>query len=146
VSRCSPLSPDPAGLDVQRVEQPAGARQQDIARGVELAQRLDELGGRFETFMGLAGVGDLLLTCSGELSRNRKVGLQLARDRSISSILLDLGHVAEGVYTARAVDALARKLRVEMPITSAVCRIMDDAIPARTVVQELLQRDPKPER
>ncbi len=122
------------------------ARAALITRGLAEITRLGlKLGGRLETFMGLAGAGDLVLTCTGDLSRNRNVGLQLARDAALSEVLQKLGHVAEGVYTARAVDRLARELGVEMPITRAVCRVMDENIPARDAVQELLQRDPKPE-
>jgi glycerol-3-phosphate dehydrogenase (NAD(P)+) len=86
------------------------------------------------------------LTCTGDLSRNRNVGLQLARDVALPDALQSLGHVAEGVYTARAVNRLARELGVDMPITRAVCRVMDENIPAWDAVQELLQRDPQPER
>ena len=123
------------------------ARAALITRGLAEITRLGlKLGGRLETFMGLAGAGDLILTCTGDLSRNRNVGLQLARNVALPEALQSLGHVAEGVYTARAVDRLARELGVDMPITRAVCRVMDENIPARDAVQELLQRDPKPER
>jgi glycerol-3-phosphate dehydrogenase (NAD(P)+) len=103
------------------------------------------LGGRIETFMGLAGVGDLVLTCTGELSRNRRVGLRLAHGAGPASILAELGHVAEGVYSAREVMRLAEQLAVDMPITRAVCRVLDDPAAAATAVQELLQREPKAE-
>jgi glycerol-3-phosphate dehydrogenase (NAD(P)+) len=123
------------------------ARAALITRGLAEITRMGlRLGGRLETFMGLAGVGDLVLTCTGDLSRNRRVGLDLARGVALDQVLRDLGHVAEGVYSARAVNRLARELEVEMPITRAVCRVMDDHIPARDAVQELLQRDPRPER
>ena len=104
-----------------------------------------KFGGHIETFMGLAGAGDLILTCTGNLSRNRTVGLGLARGTPLDGILRDLGHVAEGVYTARAVDRVARELRVDMPITRAVCRVMDEGIPPLDAVQELLRRDPRAE-
>lgn len=123
------------------------ARAALITRGLAEITRLGlKLGGRLETFMGLAGAGDLILTCTSDLSRNRNVGLQLARAVALPQVLLALGHVAEGVYTARAVDRLAREIGVDMPITRAVCRVMDENIPAYDAVQELLQRDPKPER
>jgi len=123
------------------------ARAALITRGLAEITRLGlKLGGRIETFMGLAGAGDLILTCTGDLSRNRSVGLQLARNAALPEVLRSLGHVAEGVYTARAVARLARELGVEMPITYAVCRVMDENISARDAVQELLQRDPKVER
>jgi glycerol-3-phosphate dehydrogenase (NAD(P)+) len=123
------------------------ARAALITRGLAEITRLGlKLGGRIETFMGLAGIGDLTLTCTGDLSRNRRVGLELAQGKTLIAVLDQLGHVAEGVHTARAVNRLARKLNVEMPITHAVCRVIDDGIPARDAVQELLQRDPRSER
>jgi glycerol-3-phosphate dehydrogenase (NAD(P)+) len=87
-----------------------------------------------------------VLTCTGDLSRNRRVGLELARGVPLEQILTQLGHVAEGVYTARAVSSLADELQLDMPITRAVCRVMDERVPALAAVQELLQRDPKAER
>jgi glycerol-3-phosphate dehydrogenase (NAD(P)+) len=122
------------------------ARAALITRGLAEITRLGlRLGGRIETFMGLAGVGDLTLTCTGDLSRNRTVGLKLAQGIALDQVLSELGHVAEGVYSARAVDGLARKLAIEMPITRAVCRVLDENISARDAVQELLRRDPRPE-
>jgi glycerol-3-phosphate dehydrogenase (NAD(P)+) len=91
--------------------------------------------------MGLAGAGDLILTCTGDLSRNRRVGLALARGAALTDVLAGLGHTAEGVLTARAVASLARELGVEMPITRAVCRVLDDPRQARAAVQELLARE-----
>ena len=123
------------------------ARAALITRGLAEITRMGlRLDGRMETFMGLAGIGDLVLTCTGDLSRNRRVGIELARGAPLEQILLNLGHVAEGVYTARAVSILARDRNVDMPITRAVCRVMDERIPAMDAVQELLQRDPKSER
>ena len=122
------------------------ARAALITRGLAEMTRLGvALGGRAETFMGLAGAGDLILTATGDLSRNRKVGLALARGTPLDSVLAGLGHTAEGVHTARAVAGLARKLGVEMPITRAVCRVLDDARQARAAVQELLAREQKSE-
>jgi len=122
------------------------ARAALITRGLAEITRLGlKLGGRPATFMGLAGAGDLILTCTGDLSRNRNVGLQLARNIPLPEVLRSLGHVAEGVPTARAADRLAHELGVEMPITRAVCRVLDGNVPALEAVQELLQRDPKPE-
>jgi glycerol-3-phosphate dehydrogenase (NAD(P)+) len=103
------------------------------------------LGGRPETFMGLAGAGDLILTCTGDLSRNRRVGLLLARGESLAAILKQLGHVAEGVVSARAIEALAAEKRVDMPITRAVCAVLFRGTPPRDAVQELLARDPREE-
>lgn len=124
----------------------ANARAALVTRGLAEVTRLGlKLGGRIETFMGLAGVGDLLLTCTGDLSRNRRVGLALARGDGLDAVLRELGHVAEGVYTARAVSRIATALGIEMPITRAVCRILDEGVPAREAVQELLRRDPRSE-
>ena len=103
------------------------------------------LGGRAETFMGLSGVGDLLLTCTGDLSRNRRIGLALARGEAIAAAQAGLGHVAEGVFTAGEVRRRARERGIDMPITDAVCRLLDQPGRAADVVRELLARDPKPE-
>lgn len=122
------------------------ARAALITRGLAEITRLGvRLGGRAETFMGLAGAGDLILTCTGDLSRNRRVGLALAQGRSLKDILADLGHTAEGVYTAREVARLATELKVEMPIAHAVRRVLDDHAAAGEAVKELLQREPKAE-
>lgn len=122
------------------------ARAALITRGLAEITRLGvRLGGRTETFMGLAGVGDLILTCTGDLSRNRRVGLKLAQGVPLADILAGLGHTAEGVYSAREVARLATALKVEMPITYAVCRVLDDPAAAGTVVEDLLQREPKAE-
>jgi len=122
------------------------ARAALITRGLAEMTRLGvALGGRPETFMGLAGAGDLILTCTGDLSRNRRVGLQLARGTALDVALRELGHVAEGVSTAPAVERLARERSVEMPITSAVCRVLNSSVSPREAVRELLQRDLKTE-
>lgn len=122
------------------------ARAALITRGLAEMTRLGvALGGRPETFMGLAGAGDLILTCTGDLSRNRKVGLALARGTPLPEVLAGLGHTAEGVPTARAVAALAAKLKIDMPITRAVCRVLDDPGQARAAVQDLLAREQKAE-
>ena len=123
------------------------ARAALITRGLAEIRRLGvAMGGRAETFMGLAGAGDLILTCTGDLSRNRQVGLKLAGGNSLSTVLADLGHVAEGVNTAPELKRLAATLGVDMPITTAVCRVLDDHTQARAAADELLQRQPKPER
>ena len=122
------------------------ARAALITRGLAEITRLGiALGGRAETFMGLSGMGDLILTCTGDLSRNRQVGLALAQGKPLATIIAELGHVAEGVRCARAVRTLAAQLQVDMPITRAVCRVLDNAIAPLDAVQELLQRDPKAE-
>jgi len=123
------------------------ARAALITRGLAEISRFGVvLGGRAETFMGLAGVGDLILTCTGDLSRNRRVGLKLARGEPLAAILSELGHVAEGVNTARELDRLAAEVGVEMPITRAVCRVLADERQARVAADELLHRAPRAER
>jgi glycerol-3-phosphate dehydrogenase (NAD(P)+) len=95
--------------------------------------------------MGLTGLGDLVLTCTGDLSRNREVGMQLARGLTLGEALDRLGHVSEGVRSAHAVRELARRHHVDMPITEAICAVLDGGITPRDAVQRLLTRDPKPE-
>lgn len=122
------------------------ARAALITRGLAEITRLGlKLGGCMETFMGLTGVGDLILTCTGDLSRNRRVGLMLAAGHSLPDILGELGHTAEGVHTAREVLRLSRELKIEMPITQAICSILHDGVPARMAVEALLNREPKTE-
>ena len=122
------------------------ARAALITRGLAEITRLGlKLGGCMETFMGLTGVGDLILTCTGDLSRNRRVGLMLAAGHSLTDILGELGHTAEGVHTAREVLRLSRELKIEMPITQAICGILHDGVPARMAVEALLNREPKTE-
>ena len=117
-----------------------------ITRGLaEIARLGVALGAQRETFMGLAGMGDLILTCTGDLSRNRRVGLGLAKNQSLEQILEELGHVAEGVYTSREVDRLARQRGVDMPISSAVAAVLDGRLTAMQAVEELMARDPKEE-
>lgn len=120
------------------------ARAALITRGLAEITRLGlALGGKRETFMGLAGVGDLILTCTGDLSRNRRVGLALARDLTLEQILRELGHAAEGVCSAREVAILADRLGIEMPITHAVKGVLYDGVAADQAVEQLLGRDPK---
>ena len=95
--------------------------------------------------MGLAGMGDLILTCTGDLSRNRRVGLELAKGRGLEDILAEIGHVAEGVSTAREVARLAAAKGIDMPITEAVDTILSRGERAADVVERLLSRDPKVE-
>ncbi|PTQ82500.1 glycerol 3-phosphate dehydrogenase (NAD(P)+) [Nitrosospira multiformis] len=122
------------------------ARAALITRGLAEITRLGlKLGGRMETFLGLTGVGDLILTCTGDLSRNRRVGLALAAGRSLPDILQELGHIAEGVQTAREVLRLSHLMGIEMPITKGVCSILDDGVPAGQAVEALLSREPKSE-
>jgi glycerol-3-phosphate dehydrogenase (NAD(P)+) len=122
------------------------ARAALITRGLAEIARLGEvLGGKRDTFMGLAGMGDLILTSTGDLSRNRRVGLALAAGKTLPQILEELGHVAEGVSTAREVAKLARDLCIEMPITQAVDAILHQGVAAGAAVEKLLSRDPKSE-
>ena len=122
------------------------ARAALITRGLaELARLGTALGGRPETFMGLAGAGDLILTCTGELSRNRRVGLLLAKGEPLETVLKQLGHVAEGVFSAQAVESLAAEKRVEMPITRAVCGVLFRGASPREAASQLLARDPREE-
>jgi len=119
------------------------ARAALITRGLAEIARLGlRLGGRQETLGGLSGVGDLILTCTGDLSRNRQVGLLLAQQLDLPEILRRLGHVAEGVYTVREVHHLAQSLGVDMPICEAVYRVLYDHIPTREAVADLLNRAP----
>ena len=117
-----------------------------MTRGLaEIARLGQALGAQRDTFMGLAGMGDLILTCTGDLSRNRRVGLALAENKSLPQILEELGHVAEGVYTAREVDRLARTLQVDMPISAAVAAVLDGRLTAAQAVEQLMARDPREE-
>ncbi|MCM8564007.1 NAD(P)-dependent glycerol-3-phosphate dehydrogenase [Thauera linaloolentis] len=122
------------------------ARAALITRGLaEISRLAAALGGSSETLMGLTGMGDLILTCTGDLSRNRRVGLALAKGSTLADILRDLGHVAEGVSTAREVVALARRNGVEMPICEAVDALLHHGLDARSAVEKLLARDPRHE-
>jgi glycerol-3-phosphate dehydrogenase (NAD(P)+) len=122
------------------------ARAALITRGLAEMTRLGvALGGRPETFMGLTGVGDLILTATGDLSRNRQVGLALGRGHKITDIIESLGHVAEGVRSAPAVLARARRVQVQMPITEAVVAVLDGGATPGQALEKLLARDPKPE-
>jgi glycerol-3-phosphate dehydrogenase (NAD(P)+) len=122
------------------------ARAALITRGLAEITRLGTaLGGQTETFMGLTGMGDLILTCTGDLSRNRRVGLGLAQGKALDTIVAELGHVAEGVPCAKAVRELARRMGVDMPITNAVAGVLFDGDLPHVMVQQLLSRDPRAE-
>ena len=101
--------------------------------------------GRAETFAGLAGLGDLVLTCTGDLSRNREVGVRLAAGRPLEAVLAELGHVSEGTSSARAARRHARQHGIEMPITEAVCNVLFEGRAPLDAVQQLLARDPRRE-
>lgn len=122
------------------------ARAALITRGLFEITRLGvALGGRAETFNGLTGMGDLILTCTGDLSRNRKVGLGLAQGKQLEQIVVELGHVAEGVRCAQAVRQLANKHGVDMPIANAVAAVLFDGESPRDTVKRLLSRESRDE-
>jgi glycerol-3-phosphate dehydrogenase (NAD(P)+) len=122
------------------------ARAALITRGLaEIARLGVALGGAPETFMGLAGAGDLILTATGDLSRNRQVGLALAGGKTLVQILDELGHVAEGVRTANEVVRIAKARGVEMPISEAVAAVLEGRLGAAKAVELLLSRDPRAE-
>jgi glycerol-3-phosphate dehydrogenase (NAD(P)+) len=119
------------------------ARAALITRGLAEMTRLGvALGAQAETFMGLSGLGDLVLTATGDLSRNRKVGLALAHGRSLDEITATLGHVAEGARCAPAVLARAQSLGVDMPITQCVVALLAGKITASQAVALLMGREP----
>ncbi len=123
------------------------ARAALITRGLaEIARYGTALGARAETFMGLTGLGDLVLTCTGDLSRNRRVGLALAAGRSLDQALADLGHVAEGVSCTTEVVRQAALAGIDVPIAAAVQAVMAGQLSARAAVLSLLAREPRREQ
>jgi len=122
------------------------ARAALITRGLAEMTRLGlALGARAETFMGLSGLGDLVLTATGALSRNRKVGLLLAAGRSLDEALAELGHVAEGVFSAHTVVERGRALGVEMPIAEAVVAVLAGRLPPALAMGSLMSRQARAE-
>jgi glycerol-3-phosphate dehydrogenase (NAD(P)+) len=122
------------------------ARAALITRGLSEMTRLGVvLGAKPETFMGLSGLGDLVLTATGDLSRNRKVGLMLAQGMDLQQAVLSLGHVAEGVYSARTVVKRAQALGVDMPISQAVVALLDGHLKPAEAVAALMGRGAKGE-
>jgi glycerol-3-phosphate dehydrogenase (NAD(P)+) len=122
------------------------ARAALVTRGLAEMTRLGvALGARPETFMGLSGLGDLVLTTTGDLSRNRQVGLRLAQDLPLAQVLAELGHVAEGVYSAATALQRARELGVEMPITGAVVQVLDGRATPAQALERLMGRGARPE-
>ncbi len=122
------------------------ARAALVTRGLAEMTRLGlALGARSETFMGLSGLGDLVLTATGDLSRNRRVGLLLAQGRTLQQAVDSLGHVAEGVYSARTVVERARRLGVRMPIAEAVVDLLDGKLAPAEAVAALMGRGPAAE-
>lgn len=154
-------SPDPVGVEVggavknvlaiatgiaDGLELGLNARAALITRGLAEMTRLGvALGARADTFMGLSGLGDLVLTATGSLSRNRNVGLQLATGKPLPQILHELGHVAEGVYTAPTVWQRAQALGVSMPITEAVVAVLEGRMGPAAAVGALMRREAKAE-
>ncbi len=123
------------------------ARAALITRGLaEIARLGVAMGASTETIFGLTGAGDLILTATGDLSRNRRVGLQLAQGVPLKKILQDLGHVAEGVHSAKEVARLAAARKVEMPVSDAVNAVLQGTLTPKAAVEQLLSRDPKQER
>jgi glycerol-3-phosphate dehydrogenase (NAD(P)+) len=117
------------------------ARAALMTRGIaEIGRLCERLGGHRETLMGLSGLGDLILTCTGDLSRNRQVGLALGQGKTLDETLAALGHVAEGVGTAREVARLSAALQIEMPIACAVAAVIDGHLKAQDAVAQLMRR------
>ena len=118
-----------------------------ITRGLaEIARLTVACGGRLDTMAGLAGLGDLVLTCTGDLSRNRSVGVELGKGRGLPDIIAGMhGTVAEGVFTTKAAVGLARKKGVEMPITEQMYAILEDGKPPQQAIEELMTRAAKRE-
>jgi glycerol-3-phosphate dehydrogenase (NAD(P)+) len=124
----------------------ANARAALITRGLaEMRRLIEALGGQPETVMGLAGIGDLVLTCTDNQSRNRQVGLALGRGRSLQVALAEIGQVAEGVNAAREVYQLATHHNVDMPITEQVYRVLFEGVTPQVAVAALLRREPRQE-
>ena len=122
------------------------ARAALITRGLAEIVRLGvAMGGKPETFMGLTGLGDLVLTATGDLSRNRSVGIHLAEGKTLAAVLASLGHVAEGVNSAQTALALAHRYAIDMPITAAVNAVLFANADPRETLKRLLSRDTKPE-
>jgi glycerol-3-phosphate dehydrogenase (NAD(P)+) len=121
----------------------ANCRAALITRGLaEISRFGARLGGRTETFMGLSGLGDLVLTCTDNQSRNRRLGLHLAQGEPLAVAMPKVATVIEGVTTARTVTAVAGRLGIEMPIAAAVTRVLDGQCTAAAAVRDLLARDP----
>lgn len=117
-----------------------------MTRGMAEISRLNQaLGGQAATLMGLSGMGDLILTCTGDLSRNRRVGLLLAEGKTLPEALTKLGHVAEGVYTVEEVCRQAVKLGVDMPIASILQQLFHGEIKVGAMAEILMERTPKTE-
>jgi glycerol-3-phosphate dehydrogenase (NAD(P)+) len=109
----------------------------------EISELIKKLGGNVDTLYGLTGIGDIILTCTGDLSRNRTVGLELSKGYNIDTVLANLGHVAEGVYATKEVYLLAKRYQVSMPIVEAVYGVIYENKNVKDSVLGLLSREPK---
>jgi glycerol-3-phosphate dehydrogenase (NAD(P)+) len=117
-----------------------------ITRGLAEMTRLGvRLGARERTFMGLTGLGDLVLTCTDDQSRNRRCGLALARGLTVDAAMREIGQVVEGYYAARVLREVAAELKLDLPICESICRILFDGVDAQHVVRELMSRPPQAE-
>jgi glycerol-3-phosphate dehydrogenase (NAD(P)+) len=117
-----------------------------ITRGLaEMSRLAAALGAQTETLTGLAGLGDLVLTCTGALSRNRQVGIELGKGRALDEILAATRMVAEGVGTTAALLALAREAEVELPITEQVAAVLHQGKPPREAIRDIMERPQKRE-
>ena len=124
----------------------ANAKAALVTRGLNEIGRLGiAAGARLLTFAGLAGLGDVMATCNSPLSRNRRVGEELARGRPLAHILADMDAVAEGVNTTRAALDMAARLEVDMPITRLMAQVLFDGLPAAECIPALMERPPRPE-
>ena len=122
------------------------ARAALVTRGLaEITRLAIAMGAQTKTMMGLAGMGDLILTCTGALSRNRKVGLGLAEGKTLHQVLKEIGHVAEGIPTIEEVHNTAAKYQIDMPITDMLYQLVRNELAASDVMERLMQREPKSE-
>lgn len=122
------------------------ARAALVTRGLaEITRLAVAMGAQQKTMMGLAGMGDLILTCTGALSRNRKVGLGLAEGKTLHQVLKEIGHVAEGVPTIDEVRNAAARYQIEMPITAMLYQLVRNELSAQDIVERLMQREPTSE-
>ncbi len=124
----------------------ANARAAVITRGLAELRRLGKtLGGHADTFMGLTGVGDLILTCTDNQSRNRRVGIGLGQGKSLDTVLQEIGQEAEGINTARELHNLSKRKELDMPITEQVYKVLYENLPPQKAVEALLTRTPRAE-
>ncbi len=124
----------------------ANARAALITRGLVEMKRLGvALGGKPQTFMGLTGVGDLVLTCTDDQSRNRRAGIGLGQGKSVEEMLREIGQEVEGIKTVKELYVMAKRAGVEMPITEQVYRVVYEGLTAKDAVVSLLKREPRAE-